>query len=168
MKKGILTSLIATTVITIVFTMSLLLNGCAPVKVFSDAELTRNTGLKFYSVKPYLQVERDMQTGAIVKTSVIYLPDLAHPQYVAVRDGLGSRKLDLKLTDGMITSFATTTENMIPETLEAIAAVTDKSAEAIKDISINGIPSALQSITAELYELIISEDGTTLKRIEIK
>lgn len=168
MKKVFLKPVVTTMVISTVLMMPLLFSGCAPVKVFSDAELTRNTGFKYYSAKPYLQVERDLQTGAIVKSSVIYLPDLAHPQFVAVRDGLGSRKLELKLSDGMITSFATTTQNMLPETLEAIAAVTDKSAEAIKDISFKGVPSAMQNISAELYEIIINEDGTTLRKIEIK
>ena len=34
-----------------------LLAGCATVKVYSDAGLKNETGLRFYTLKPYLLVE---------------------------------------------------------------------------------------------------------------
>ena len=36
---------------------SILLSGCATVKVYSDAGLKNETGLRFYTLKPYLLVE---------------------------------------------------------------------------------------------------------------
>jgi len=37
----------------------LLLIGCAPVKFYSNSGLTENTGLKYYTVNPFLQVEME-------------------------------------------------------------------------------------------------------------
>ena len=37
----------------------LVIAGCASVKFYSDAGLKEKTGLKYYSSKPYLVVERD-------------------------------------------------------------------------------------------------------------
>jgi hypothetical protein len=66
--------------------------GCAPVQFYSNKALTEKTGLKYYTVKPFLHVERDMETGKILKATVIYLPDLANPQYMVIHDGLNSKK----------------------------------------------------------------------------
>jgi hypothetical protein len=55
-------------------------NGCAPVQFYSNKSLTEKTGLKYYTVKPFLHVERDPETNRVVKATVIYLPDLANPQ----------------------------------------------------------------------------------------
>ena len=70
----------------------LLITSCAPVKFYSNDGLTEKTGLKYYTVKPFLHVERDAETNRIVKANVVYLPDLAHPQYMVMQDGLNSRK----------------------------------------------------------------------------
>jgi hypothetical protein len=43
--------------------------GCAPVKFYSNAGLTQKSGLKYYTVKPYLLVERDPSTSYVLKTS---------------------------------------------------------------------------------------------------
>ena len=67
----------------------LVLTGCAPVKFYSNPGLTENSGLKYHTVKPYLQVEKDPLNNSIVKATVIYLPDLANPQYMIIKDGFG-------------------------------------------------------------------------------
>jgi len=54
-----------------------LLAGCATVKVYSDAGLKNETGLRFYTLKPYLLVEPMAEKDNTVKTSVVYLPDLS-------------------------------------------------------------------------------------------
>jgi hypothetical protein len=144
------------------------MTGCSPVKIYSDPALTKNTGFKYYTVKPYIQVEKDSQNGAIVKTTVLYLPDLSNPQYVIVNGGLGSRKLDIELTDGTIKKFGLTSDTNVPETIEALAATISKSADAIKDLStLKGLPPAASTIT-ELYEVLMNSEGTTLKKIEFK
>lgn len=170
MKNAFLTAVITAAVLAIIGLMALAITGCATVNFYSNPGLTEKTGLKFYTVKPYLQVEREPQSNAVLKVTVIYLPDLAHPQYLAVKEGLGSKKLDLKLNEGSISTLGISTETKLPESIEALAAMIDKSAGAVKDIStLKGLPGAEnpKSIT-EFYEIIIKEDATTVKKIEIK
>jgi hypothetical protein len=145
------------------------ITGCSPVKIYSDPALTKTTGFKYYTVKPYIQVEKDSQSGAIVKATVLYLPDLSNPQYVTVNGGLGSRKLDIELTDGTIKKFGLTSDTNVPETIEALAATVSKSADAIKEIStLKGIPPATTSTVTELYEVKMDSEGTSLRKIEFK
>ncbi len=70
--------------------------------------------MKFYKVKPCLQVERDAQNNAVLKATIIYLPDLAHPQYLSVKEGLGSKKLDRKLAEGLISTLGISIETKLP------------------------------------------------------
>lgn len=146
------------------------LNSCSPVKFYSDKELTKSSGLKYYTSKPYLQVEREGNTNNIVKANVIYLPDLSEPMYLAVKDGLGSRKVDIKLTDGTINTLGIASDPKIAETIESLAALISKTSAAVTDLSsLKGIPqvSAATTIT-ELYEVVITHEGTTLRKVEIK
>lgn len=145
-----------------------LLSGCAAVKFYSNPELTEKSGLKYYTVKPYVQVERDVASERIVKATVVYLPDLSNPQYLVVKDGPGSRKLDLKLTEGTISTIGITTDPQIAESIDALAALVSKSADAVADLStLKGRPEAAAvSTVTELYEVIMSPDGTSMKKIE--
>ena len=148
----------------------LVLTGCAPVKFYSNQGLTEKSGLKYFTAKPYLQVEKDPVNNSVVKATVIYLPDLANPQYMVVKDGLGSRKVDLKLTDGSINTLGVATDTKIAETIDALAALISKSTTAITDLSaLKGIPQATAAVTVtELYEIFMGPDGTTLKRVDFK
>ena len=144
--------------------------GCSPVKFYSNAELTKQSGFKYYTVKPYLQVERDLSTNNIVKATILYLPDLENPQYVAIKDGLGSRKLDLKITDGTIAALGLDTDPLIAETLTAIGNVVSKTASAVTDLStLKGVPpKAASSTITELYDIVMTNGITSVKKIEVK
>ena len=144
--------------------------GCTSVQFYSNPELTKKSGLKYYTVKPYLQVERDPVNNGIVKATILYLPDLENPQYIAMKDGLGSRKLDLKLTDGSINTFGLDTDPKIAETIAALSGLVSKTVTAITDLStLKGIPPAAASSTiTELYDIIMTNGLTSVKRIEIK
>ena len=148
----------------------LVLAGCAPVKFYSNPGLTENSGLKYYTVKPYLQVEKDPANNSVVKATVIYLPDLANPQYLVIKDGLGSRKVDLKLIDGSINTLGVATDPKIAETIDALAALISKTTIAITDLSaLKGIPPTAAAATiTELYEVFMGPDGTTVKKVEFK
>ncbi|MGE5458443.1 MAG: hypothetical protein ACM3RX_08820 [Methanococcaceae archaeon] len=141
--------------------------GCSPVKIYSDPGLTKASGLKYYTVKPYLLVERDASNNNIIKATVIYLPDLANPQYLVIKNGMGSRKVDLKLTDGSINTFGLATDPGIPGYIESLAAMVSKSAEAIKDLSgLKGIPQPGASAVTELYEVYMDAQGTSMRKVE--
>lgn len=144
--------------------------GCSPVSFYSNSELTKKSGLKYYTVKPYLQVERDLATSNIVKASILYLPDLENPQFIAVKDGLGSRKIDLKLTDGYINTIGVDTDPLIAETITALGNVLAKSAAAATDISTLKNPpfTAAATTFTELYDIIMTNGITSVRKIEVK
>lgn len=147
----------------------LALSACTPVKFYSDAGLTKNTGIKYYTVKPYLQVEKDPLNNNILKAAVIYLPDLENPQYMVLKDGLGSRKMDLKLTEGSINTLGIATDPKIAESIEAMAALIAKSAAAIEDLSgLKGFPPAAGSSITELYEITMADGITAVRKIDIR
>jgi hypothetical protein len=148
----------------------LALAGCTSVKFFSNAELTKKSGFKYYTVKPFLQVERDPVNNSIVKATILYLPDLENPQFIAIKDGLGSKKLDLKLTDGSINTFGMETDPKIAESVSALSSLVSKTATAISDLSaLKGVPpSAAPSTITELYDITMTNGLTSVKRIEIK
>lgn len=143
--------------------------GCAPVQIYSNKGLTEKSGLKYYTVKPYLHVERDSETNRIVKATVIYLPDLANPQYLVMRDGVNSRKINLKFKDGSITDFGYSSIGKVGESVDALAAMITKSADALTEVNaLKGLqPSKASSNTVELYEIIIGSEKTTLKEVTV-
>ena len=144
--------------------------GCAPVKFYSNSGLTQKSGLKYYTVKPFLLVERDPVSNNVLKATALYLPDLENPQYMVIKDGLGSRKVDLKLTDGSINTLGVATDSKIAETIDALAALISKSTTAITDLSaFKGQPQAVAALAiTELYEIFMVNGVTTLKKIEIR
>jgi pectin methylesterase-like acyl-CoA thioesterase len=144
--------------------------GCTSVQFYSNSELTKKSGLKYYTVKPYLQVERETVNNTIVKATILYIPDLENPQYIAVKDGLGSKKLDVKLSDGAITTFGMETDPKIAESVAALAGMVSKTATAISDLStLKGIPGAAAPATiTELYDIIMTNGITSVKKIEVK
>ena len=144
--------------------------GCSSVKFYSNSDLTEKTGLKYYTVKPFLLVEKDPVNGNVTKATVIYLPDLVNPQYIVVKSGIGSNKLDLKLTDGSINTFGLDSDTKIAESLNALASLISKGTGAVADLSALKAPSptSASSTITELYEIFMSPTGTTFKKVEFK
>jgi len=143
--------------------------GCAPVQIYSNKGLTEKTGLKYYTVKPFLHVERDPETSRIVKATVLYLPDLSNPQYMVIRDGLNSRKINLKFKDGSIDTFGYTSTGKVGESVDALAALISKSTDTLTDLNaLKSLQTAkTNSNSVELYEIIFGVDKTTLKEVTI-
>jgi hypothetical protein len=150
-----------------VFILSL--TNCTSVQFYSNPELTKKSGLKYYTVKPFLQVERETVNNTIIKATILYLPDLEHPQYIGMKDGAGSKKMDVKLTDGAISTFGLDIDPKITESISALTSLVSKSAAAITDLSaLKGIPGAPQATVIELYDIVMNEGSTSVKKIEIK
>jgi hypothetical protein len=145
------------------------ISGCAPVQFYSNKALTEKSGLKYYTVKPFLHIEREPETNRIVKATVLYLPDLANPQYMIIRDGLNSRKINLKFTNGIIDTFGYTSTGKVGESVDALAAMISKSTDALTDLntlkSIQPVKAA--SNTVELYEIVFGTDKTTLREVMV-
>lgn len=87
-----------------------------------------------------------------------------------MKSGLGSKSLDLKLAEGSINTFGLDTDLEIPESIEAVASLVSKTASAITDLSvIKAIPEAAAPATiSELYDIIMTNGITSLRKIEVK
>jgi len=145
------------------------LTGCASVQFYSNKALTENTGLKYYTVKPYLHVERDAETNRISKATVIYLPDLANPQYMRIREGVNSKKVNLKFSNGSIDTFGYSSTGKVGESVDALAAMITKGTDALTELNTLKSLQAVKasSNTVELYEIVFGADKTTLKEVTI-
>ena len=143
------------------------LSGCASVRIYSRPDLTGQTGLKFYTAKPYLLVELNSEKDNLVKTSVVYLPDLANPQYLVTKPGFGSNELKLGFTNGSLSSYGVLSESQITETINALAGLASKSGYAVNQFSQPGVNTKQSSPDAnfKLYEIIIGTGGTSLKEV---
>ena len=143
--------------------------GCASVQIYSNKGLTEKTGLKYYTVKPFLHVERDPETGRIVKATVLYLPDLSNPQYMVIRDGVNSRKINLKFTNGSIDTFGYTSTGKVGESVDALAALLSKSTDALTELNVlKSMQTAkTNSNSVELYEIVFGADKINLREVTI-
>ena len=145
------------------------LSGCASVNFYTGSDLTGKTGLKYYNVKPYLLVEPNATKDNSIKTSVIYLPDLANPGYLAIKPGFGSSELKVALINGSLSSVGLLNESKIPESINSLAALLSKSGYAVTQFS---QPAGVTIKSSEapdfkLYEIIIGTTGTSLKEITL-
>lgn len=141
-------------------------SNCASVKIYTDEGLKNETGLRIYSPKPYLMVEYQTSKAESVKTSIIYLPDLANPQYVKIKPGIGSSALKLDLNNGILTSYGLTTDTKIPETLGKITELLTKSASSVADLTRNKIEGEPDQPAYELFEIVIANGQTKLVRVK--
>jgi hypothetical protein len=142
--------------------------GCSSVQIYSDSNQKNKTGLKFYNVKPYILVELKSEKDLTVKTSVIYLPDLANPQYLIVKPGMGSNELKMAFTNGMLNSYGLTSDSKVAETITSLAGLISKIPDVVNKMAV--APSGQQQSASQpdfiLYEVLISPEGTRLKRVE--
>jgi len=153
-------------ILLLLFGSIIISTGCATVKFYSDPDLKNETGLRYYTLKPYLLVEYRAEKDNNVKTSVVYLPDLANPQYLEFKTGIGSNDIKLTFTNSSLTSYGVVSESMFSETLEAVAAMLSKSAYAAQAFTGTGMSDTDESGTYfKIYEIIPGRDETTIKEI---
>ena len=147
------------------FVCFIALTGCTTVKFYSDPDLKNKTGLRYYTVKPYLLIEYKAEKDK-VRSTIVYLPDLANPQFVVAKTGIGKNELKLAFTNSALASYGAISESMVSETLESVASMLSKSAYAAKEFIPKDVSDATDSGTYfRLYEIIPGTDGTTLKEI---
>jgi len=151
----------------------MLMTGCATVKIYSDAGLKNETGLRFYTLKPYLLVEYMAEKDDRVKTSVVFLPDLANPQFMVLKPGVGSSELKMAFKNSALESYGVATDSQLPESMEAFAAMLSKSAYAAQAFEgappftppTEGEPPADPGASFRLFEIITGPSGSTLREV---
>lgn len=157
------------TVLVMLTVSGILLTGCATVKVYSDAGLTAETGLRYYTLKPYLLVEYMASKDNTVKTSVVFLPDLSSPQYIKVKPGIGSSELKMTFSNSTLESYGVATDSQLPESMAAFADILSKSAYAAQNFSgsrTEATPGQEQAIPFRLFEIVFTSSGATLREVE--
>jgi hypothetical protein len=163
------------TILALLTVSGILLTGCATVKIYSDAGLKNETGIRFYTLKPYLLVEYLAEKDKTVKTSVVYLPDLSDPQFMVLKPGVGSSELKMAFKNSALESYGVAVDSQLPESMEAFAAMLSKSAYAAQ--AFEGAPPYTPSEEDELpsdpgasfrlFEIITGPSGSTLKEVVI-
>jgi len=162
MKKNILLAVLAVA--------GILITGCATVKVYSDAGLTTETGLRYYTLKPFLLVEYMANKDNTVKTSVVFLPDLSSPQYIKVKPGIGSSELKMSFSNSTLDSYGVVTDSQLPESMAAFADILSKSAYAAQTFSGRSPNTDIvqeSAITFRIFEIVFTASGTTLREVEL-
>jgi hypothetical protein len=146
------------------------IGGCATVKVYSDAELTKETGLRYYTLKPYLLVEYRAEKDNTVKTTVVYLPDMASPQYMVLKPGIGSGEVKMTLKNGALETYGVVTDSKLPESMAAFADILSKSAYAAQTFTGTVTPGTTdqeQGDAFRLFEIVVTSEGTILKEVKL-
>jgi hypothetical protein len=145
----------------------LLMSSCASVKICSGSGA--ETGLRFYTVKPYLLVELQSEKDNTVKTTVVYLPDLADPQYIFFKPGFGSNEVKMTFTNSALNSYGSVSESQIPETINAIASLISKGADAATTFTAppNFSGQPISSEIFKLYEIVFDKEGTSLREVNL-
>ncbi len=111
----------------------LLLASCAEMRFYDNPQFSGNqTGIKFYTPKPYLLVARTGNKEKPVEVSIVHLPDLANPQYARPVSGFGSSKLSLTLANGFLTSMGQEGDTKITELLTSFGGLAESLATARK------------------------------------
>jgi len=161
------------TILAVLTVSGILLTGCATVKIYSDAGLKNETGLRFYTLKPYLLVEYLAEKDKTVKTSVVYLPDLSDPQFMVLKPGVGSSELKMAFKNSALESYGVAVDSQLPESMEAFAAMLSKSAYAAQ--AFEGAPPNTTRVEGEslpdpgtsfrLFEIITGPSGSTLREV---
>jgi len=101
--------------------VALVLNGCGHIGFYdTDDAKSRETGVKFYTPKPYILVSRVQAKDNPIKVEVLYLPDLSKPIFARAVAGLGSSDLSMTFSNGTLAGFGQKTDPKLPETLTSV------------------------------------------------
>jgi len=157
-----------------------LLGGCARMALYTSPNLEGpETGIRFYTPKPYLLVARTGNKDKPIDVSVVYLPDMKNPVYAKPKSGLGSANLTLGMSNGMLTNFGQQTDSKIPDLLTAFGVLNKDLATARKTaketqlldqsgVDYDPISRQLATIASELArDLAEARKAGILTRIEL-
>ncbi len=101
----------------------IVLNGCGGVHFYSDNDLKVRTGLRYYTAKPYVLVARVGGNTKPVEVSIVYLPDLAKPQYAKHVKGFGKNNFKFVMENSILTDVGIDTDQNLSDVVNAIATV---------------------------------------------
>ena len=112
-------------------------------------DLSKQTGLKYYTAKPYLLVGPTGNKDAPLKAEIISLPDLEHPTYAIYHPGWGQHIFSLAVSsNGTLSSYGQTADSKIPETIAAVGSLMGSAGSVVAGLK-SQTSSALPSETTK-------------------
>jgi hypothetical protein len=161
------TNLMKSTVIILSLFFYLLFSSCAGVKIYSDAELTKPSAIRFHYSKPFLLVEKNANANGGKKASIVYLPDLSESFYAKTKSGLGQSDLKMVFENGSLSSYGIAVDAKIPETLAALTTTLSTTLSQLPKLPSQGKPSEATDPDFELYAITMLAGKMVLQRVEI-
>jgi hypothetical protein len=141
--------------------------GCAGVKIYSDSNLKHPTAVQFHYAKPFLLVEHNANKDGTTKTTIVYLPDQSETYYAKMVSGLGNSDLKIAFENGSIASLGTSSDNKILLSTGSLSSLISDLAK-MPNTSPNELKNYSTEPLLELYEIVISDGKTILKKVEWK
>lgn len=141
--------------------------SCAGVKIYSDVNLQHPTAVQFHYAKPFLLVEYNATKEGSIKTTIVYLPDQSETYYAKMVSGLGNSDLKIAFENGSIASLGTSSDNKILLSTGSISSLISDLAK-VPSASSNDVKNAAYEPVFDLYEIVINEGKTSLKKVAWK
>jgi hypothetical protein len=144
-----------------------LLVSCAGVKIYSDVNLQHQTAVQFHYAKPFLLVEYNATKDGTTKTTIVYLPDQSETYYAKMVSGLGNSDLKIAFENGSIASLGTSSDNKILLSTGSLSSLISDLAK-MPNASSNELKNAPYEPVFDLYEIVINDGKTSLKKVTWK
>jgi hypothetical protein len=132
------------------FLTVLVLNGCATVKFYDDANLVHRTGIKYFDPKPYLMISHKAKDQTDIQ--VVYLPDVTSPHYAYFSPGLGTHEFTLSVSNGILSSYGQKADTKIPELITSMTGLLGEGVKTAKEAGMFG-PQAAPDYSALVTEI---------------
>jgi len=145
----------------------LLFVSCAGVKIYSDVNLQHLTAVKFHYAKPFLLVEYNANKDGTTKTTIVYLPDQSETYYAKMVSGLGNSDLKIAFENGSIASLGNSSDNKILLSTGSLSSLISDLAK-MPNASTNELKNAATEPVFDLYEIVINDGKTSLKKVAWK
>lgn len=140
--------------------------ACARLAVYDNPQLAGSeTGIRFYTAKPYILVSETGKGDKPLDVSVVYLPDMDKPQYVQAQSGVGMGKLSMEFSNSILTKFGQETDTKIPELIKEVGGLAKSLAEIRAAEAKEGVVSPEKF---QLYEIVVVDGRTQLIRVKPK
>ena len=138
--------------------------GCARFAIYDNPRLAgEESGIRFYAAKPYILVAENADSQK-PDVSVVYLPDLANPQFARPQSGVGLAKLTMEFSNSILTKFGQETDTKIPELLDSVGSLTKMLAE-LRRAEPRDLGVARPAEKFQLYEIAVVDGRTQLIRL---
>jgi hypothetical protein len=158
---------------------TLAFTACAHTSFYSDPELKQETGFRYYTAKPYVLVSHTGATEKPTEVSIVYLPDMEHPQFAVSKAGWGSSEFSISVSNGIATEVGQKMNSMGPETLAALGGIATSIGDLAKALAeaartrrategTEPLQPETPAPTFELYEVRLKNGKTTLVRVDVE